>query len=126
LIDKNNIKENNKENEENNEILKEKDNKNENMNILAVIANQEINQKNLTFCLKSNFKTAYYQYVNNNNCSSSNKSKDKETKSKQTKYLIGNNEALNHLIYFTNASNKSGILPGTSSKTKSDADNGNG
>ena len=125
MKDKNNIKENNKENEEKNEILKEKDNKNE--NILDEIANQELNQKNLTFCHKSNFKTAYYQYVNNiNNCSSSNKSKDKETKSKQTKYLIGNNEALNHLIYFTNASNKSAILPGSSSKTKSDAYNGNG
>ena len=61
-----------------------------------------------------------------NNCSSSNKSKDIETKSKYTKYLVGNNEALNHLIYFTNSLNKSGILQGTTSKTKSDGNNGNG
>ena len=48
------------------------------------------------------------------------KSKDKDTKSKQTKYLIANNEVLNHLIYFTNYYNKTGMLQGSTSKTKSD------
>ena len=67
--------------------------------------------------------TLINQYVTNNNCNTSNKSKDKETKSKQTigyKYLIGNNEALNHLIYFTNCSNKTAIIPGSNSKIKSE------
>ena len=82
--------------------------------------NKEIKPKNLTYCFGSNFKSAYYQYLNNNNCSSSNKSKDIETKSKYTKYLVGNNEALNHLIYFTNCSNKTAIIPGSNSKIKSE------
>ena len=86
----------------------------------------EEKRKDYSTQIKSCFKSGYYQYVTNNNCNTSNKSKDKETKSKQTKYLIGNNEALNHLIYFTNSLNKTGILPGTSSKTKSEVNNGNG
>ena len=81
--------------------------------------NQE-KRKDFSIHIKSNYKSANYQYFNNNNCSSSNKSKDKDTKSKQTKYLIANNEILNHLIYFTNSSNKTGILSGSSSNAKSE------
>ena len=122
MNDKNNIEQKNQANEEKDKNIKE----NIKINNIDEIDNKEIKQKNLTYCFGSNFKSAYYQYLNNNNCSSSNKSKDIETKSKQTKYLIGNNEALNHLIYFTNSLNKTGILPGASLKTKSDGNNGNG
>ena len=80
----------------------------------------EEKRKDYSTQIKSCFKSGYYQYVTNNNCNTSNKSKDKETKSKQTKYLIGNNEALNHLIYFTNCSNKTAIIPGSNSKIKSE------
>ena len=107
----------------NNSIKDEKENNledNNNNNIIDEKQIKEIEQKDTTIRIKHNYKSGNYQYINNNNCSSSNKSKDKETKSKQTKYLVANNEVLNHLIYFTNSSNKTGLLPGTSSKTKSD------
>ena len=91
-------------------------NKNNNINNNDGNINNKINQEDISIKIESNFKSAYYQYLNNNNnCSLSNKSKDKETKSKQTKYLVGNNEILNHLIYFTNSSNKSGVFPGSNS-----------
>ena len=122
LNSKNNIEQNNQINEGKDKNIKD----NNIINNIDKLENQEEKNKNLTYCFHSNFKSAYYQYLNNNNCSSSNKSKDIETKSKQTKYLIGNNEALNHLIYFTNSLNKTGILPGTTSKTKSEVNNGNG
>ena len=122
MNNKNNIEQKNQTNEKKNENMKE----NNNMINIDELDNKDIKQKNLTYCFGSNFKSAYYQYLNNNNCSSSNKSKDIETKSKYTKYLKGNNEALNHLIYFTNSLNKTGILQGTSLKTKSDGNNGNG
>ena len=100
----------------------EEDNKlenNNNKNIEEKII-QELEQKDTSVHIKNNFKSGNYQYMINNNCSSSNKSKDKDTKSKQTKYLIANNEVLNHLIYFTNYYNKTGMLQGSTSKTKSD------
>ena len=91
-------------------------NKDNNINNNEENINNIINHEDISIKIKSNFKSAYYQYLNNNNnCTSSNKSKDKETKSKQTKYLVGNNEILNHLIYFTNSSNKSGVFPGSNS-----------
>ena len=103
-----------------NSIKDEKDNNNEdNNNIVEEKQIKELEQRDTTVRIKHNYRSGNYQYMNNNNCFSSNKSKDKETKSKQTKYLIANNEVLNHLIYFTN-SNKTGLLPGTTSKTKSD------
>ena len=104
---KTSAKERDGNNIEENKINEEKSNKDEKV-------------KDFSIHIKANYKSGNYQYFNNNNCSSSNKSKDKETKSKQTKYLIANNEVLNHLIYFTNSSNKTGILPGINSKTKSD------
>ena len=99
----------------------EEDNKleNNNNNIEEKII-QELEQKDTSVHIKNNFKSGNYQYMINNNCSSSNKSKDKDTKSKQTKYLIANNEVLNHLIYFTNYYNKTGMLQGSTAKTKSD------
>ena len=101
-------------------IKDEKDNNiNDNNNNIDEKQIKELEQKDTTVNIKHSYKSGNYQYININ-CSSSNKSKDKETKSKQTKYLKADNEVLNHLIFFTNTGNKTGIFPGTSSKTKSD------